>query len=298
MHFFRPISILALCLTPLVAAGCRLAGFGGPVPAALANSRQLSQKGIGLLEEGKQPEAEKLLAEAVATCPTDQDARRYYAETLWLRGAQSDAVAQLEEAGRLSPDDAALRVRLAEMHLAMGRIDLARQNAETAIRQNPKSAGAWAVRGRIMRAQGDVKQALADFHRALGYSPDDRQVLFEMADVYRQIGEAQRGLETLQSLAETYSPGEEPPQVLDMLGVAYVTLGRDDDAMDRFTVAAHGAPKPEILCRLAQAQLAAGRTGDAGISLQRAITLDPQCMLAHQMLGQVDVARRAGPLRR
>ena len=53
-----------------------------PVPASLAASRTLCSEGNKLMEE-KQPEkAEARLAEAVKVCPTDCDARRYYAEAL------------------------------------------------------------------------------------------------------------------------------------------------------------------------------------------------------------------------
>ena len=111
-----------VCSLPWPAAGCRWAGLRDPVPASLTASRKLSSEGNELLEQ-KQPEkAEAKLAEAVKTCPTDCDARRYYAEALWLRNARPEAVAQLEEACRLSPDSD-LRVRLAEMYLEMGRLE-------------------------------------------------------------------------------------------------------------------------------------------------------------------------------
>ena len=33
-----------------------------------------------------------------------------------------------------------------------------------------------------MRAAGDTRQALADYHRALGYAPRNQQALLEVAD--------------------------------------------------------------------------------------------------------------------
>ena len=153
------------------------------------------------------------MAEAVKICPTDCDARRYYAETLWLRNARPEAVAQLEEACRLSPDSD-LRVRLAEMYLEMGRVDEAGQNVDQVLGRNLKLAAAWRVRGRVLRSTGDrllaagnrdqaravYLQALADLHRAAGYDPSDRQVIGETAAVYRSLGQPQRALESMQSL--------------------------------------------------------------------------------------------------
>ena len=176
------VILLQACLWPV--AGCQWAGLRDPVPATLTASRKLSSEGNEFLEQ-KQPEkAEAKLAAAVKTCPTDCDARRYYAETLWLRNARPEAVAQLEEACRLSTDSD-LRVRLAEMYLEMGQLDEAEHNIDLALSRNLKLAAAWRVRGRVMRCRGDQLlaagdrgqarayyfQALTDLHRAAGYDP-------------------------------------------------------------------------------------------------------------------------------
>jgi tetratricopeptide (TPR) repeat protein len=292
-------SLFAILILSVTAVGCRIPGLYSPAPAALVSCRQLSQQGIGALERGQQKDAETLLAKAVSTCPTDADAHRYYAETLWLRGARPEAVAQLEQACRLTSDNAAIQVRLAEMHLTMGRVEPARQSVELAIAQNPKLPSAWAIRGRIMHAEGNLPQALADYHRALGFLPDDRQVLSEIADVYRQLHQPQRSLETLQSLAETYAVGEEPQQVLFMLGLAYVALERYDDGITSLaTAAARDRPTPEILYRLGEAQWLAGRPGDATVSLQQALALAPQDQPSRQLLTQIEVAQQNPALRR
>ncbi len=76
----------ALAMVTMLAGGCRIPGLGGPVSDSLANSRQLSQQGIAALDRGQQSEAERLLAKAVAACPTNAEARRDYAESLWQRG--------------------------------------------------------------------------------------------------------------------------------------------------------------------------------------------------------------------
>ena len=180
---------LAVAMLALLAGGCRIPGLGSPVSASLTSSRQFDQQGVAALDRGQQKEAETLLAKAVNTCPTNAEARRDYADSLWQRGARPEAITQLAEACRLAPEDAVIHVRLAEMHLALGQTDSARDNAETAIHLNPKLASAWAARGRVMRAAGNIRQALADFHRALGYAPYDRQLLLEVAELYRQMNQ-------------------------------------------------------------------------------------------------------------
>jgi len=294
------------CLWP--AEGCRWAGLRDPVPASLTAARKLSSEGNELLER-KQPEkAEAKLAEAVKTCPTDCDARRYYAETLWLRNARPEAVAQLEEACRLSPDSD-LRVRLAEMYLEMGHLDQARQNVDQVLGRNLKLAAAWRVRGRVLQCTGDrllaagdrdqargvYFQSLADLHRAAGCDPSDRRVIGETAAIYRSLGQPQRALESMQSLVETYSPGEEPQQVLYLTGLDYMALQRYDDAVMSLTAASsRDRPTPELFYSLGEAHYRSGRSQAAAAALQQALVIDPQHAPSRQLLNEIQVAQQGG----
>ncbi len=334
MRRVTSIVLLTACLWPI--EGCQWAGLRDPVPASLTASRKLSSEGNELLEQ-KQPEkAERKLVAAVKICPTDCDARRYYAETLWLRNARSEAVAQLEEACRLSPDSD-LRVRLAEMYLEMGHLAEAERNVDHVLGRNLNLAAAWRVRGRVLRSTGDrlvatgdrnqaravYLQALADLHRAAGYDPKDRQVIGETAAVYRSLGQLeiaeqnrrvgtggtaavdrslgwqQRALESMQSLLETYSPGEEPQQVLYWTGLDYMALRRYDDAVASLTMAlSRDRPTPEMYFSLGQAEYLSGRNRHAEAALQQALVIDPQHAPSRQLLGQIQVAQQSEPLLR
>ncbi|MEN6405683.1 MAG: tetratricopeptide repeat protein [Thermoguttaceae bacterium] len=244
----------------MLAAGCRLPGRDGPVPASLANCRRLAQQGAVALDRGDQAKAETLLAQAVDVCPVDAEARGHYAEALWRRGARQEAIAQLEEATRLTAEDAAMWVRLAEMHLTVGQPELARQNAERALSLDARLPSAWAIHGRVLRADGQLAEALADDLRALGYAPNDRALLAEIADLHRQMNRPDRALQTLQTLADTYSSGEEPGQVFYQMGLAQTALGRYDDAAESLALAtARGESSPELVARLNEVRRLAGR---------------------------------------
>jgi len=299
MRYLQPFVILSLPAA-LLLQGCRLPGRDGPVSQSLATCRQLSQRGIGALERGQPAEAESLLADAVRACPADPDARRYYGEALWRRGARQAAVAQLEEAGRLVSEDAAVRVRLAEMYLALGQVQRAWQNAEQAIDLNPKLPAAWTIRGRLLRSAGRPWHALADYHRALGYSRDDRQVLLEVAQLHRELDRPQQALATLQTLADTYSPGEEPQQVLYLQGLACVAMDRYEDGIEKFAAAAvRGQPTPEILCHLGEAELSTGHPQEAAAAARHALALDPEHRPSRELLGRVETVQQPRrPVRR
>lgn len=265
---------LGLCLA---LSGCRtLNSRQGPIPQTVATCRQLTQQGVNAMERGDWKRAESLLARAVQTCPSDPDARRQYAEALWRRGAMREALSQLEEASKVVSEDPALAVRKGELYLALGQTEPARQMVDESLRLEPKFGPAWALRGRVASAAGQSRQALADYQRSLGYAPDKEEVAILVAETYRQLNQPQRALLALQAIADNYSPGEEPQQVMYLEGLALVALGRHDDAVQSLTQAAHGERSTaEILCRLAEAELLAGRFVPAQTHVQQALVMDP-----------------------
>jgi tetratricopeptide (TPR) repeat protein len=291
MPIFRSWMNVVLLLSFL--AGCRLPGREGPVPRSLADCRKLSQQGVSELDRGHQKKAEDLLAKAVQVCPVDAEARRRYAESLWRRGARPEAIAQMEEAGRLVAEDATLWARLAEMYLASGQPERAWQTADLAMDIDPKLPSVWAIRGGVMQAAGRPSDALNDYLRALSYVPNDRDVLMQVADTYRRLNQPDRALQTLQTLAETYSSGEEPGQIHYQMGLAYQALGRYDDAVESYSVAAaREKGNPEIFFRLGEAELLAGHPVEAATSARAALALQPQHQPSRELLERIELAQR------
>ena len=285
--------MLVLCAVLALLAGCRLPGRDGPVSQSLAESRNLSRQGVSAMERGQQQQAETLLAKAVKVCPSDPEARRNYAETLWMHGSQTEAIAQMEEVARKGCEDATFWTRLAEMYLAAGRADASELSVQQALNLDPKLASAWSVRGRAMLASSQPRQALADYLRALGYAPGDSKILMEVAELYRQLDQPERALQTLQVLTDSYAPGEEPQQVLYLTGLAYTALGRPGDAVESLSAALiRDKPTPEILYRLGEAELLAGHQDEAVNVAQQALAIDPQHQPSRELLNRIELARR------
>ena len=241
-----PFAALGLVVAILVATsgtGCRLVQRRGPVAPEVAEARRLCNEGLSAADRSDLVRAEGLLERAVKRCPADIDARRHYAEVLWKRGERMDAVAQINEALRLSPEDAELCVQGGGMYLEMGLFDDADRLAREAVRVAPRSADAWHLQGQVSLARGQAEPALADFHRALALAPADRGVLLDTADAYRRLDRPQRALATLAVLGETYGPGQTPAAVLELEGLAQEALGRPADAVDSYRAAiARGGP--------------------------------------------------------
>jgi tetratricopeptide (TPR) repeat protein len=287
------LQIGGVLVLALLLAGCRMPGRDGPVPQSLADCRRLAQQGVVALDRGEQPKAETLLAQAVTACPVDAEARRHYADALWRRGATKEAIAQLEEASRLAGEDASLWARLAEMQLAVGQPDAARRSAEQALGLDPRLPSAWAVHGGVLRAAGQPRDALADYLRALAYVPSDRAILHDIAELHHQLNQPERALQTLQSLADTYPTGEEPGEVLYLAGMAYVALGRYDEGVESFSTAAtRDKPTPELLYRLAEAQLLAGHPAEAAGAARQVLAMQPQHEPSRNLLQRIEVAQQ------
>jgi tetratricopeptide (TPR) repeat protein len=280
--------------------GCHLTGMDGAASRSLVTSRQLSQQGVAALERGQCEHADELLGQAVRACPSNADAHRSYAEARWSRGFRDDALKEIEAARRLAPENAAILARIAEMRLAMGRTDAAWEAAQQAIALEPKLAPAWVVRARVMHAAGNSTQALADYHRALSFCPDDRSIPCEIAALYLELKQPQRALLAIQGLADKYSPGDEPQEVLYYQGLGYLALHRYNDAADSLSAATlRERPTAEILCRLAQSQWSAGHSAEALAAAEQALSIDPNHKPTLALLAEAQLARQTdAPQRR
>jgi tetratricopeptide (TPR) repeat protein len=189
---------------------------------------------------------------------------------------------------------------LAEMYLAMNNIESARLNADRAIGLDSRLAQAWAVRAGAMQAAGQLQEAQADYLRALNYAPKDRRILIAVAQLYQQQQKYERSLQTLQSLADTYMPGEEPSQVFLMLGQTYAALGRYEEGIENIKIAmTRDKPTPEMFYNLGEVELLAGHPAEAAEAARQALTLQPQHQRSRELLNRIELAQQpAAPLRR
>ncbi len=280
-------------------SGCAMFGRRSPAPEKVAACRELSRQGAAAMESGDWQRAESLLEEALAASPDDVEAHRYLAEALWHRGATEEALSQMATASRLRPTDARLPVRAGEMLLARGARAAALAHAEQAIGLDPQLATAWALRGRVFWQLNQPDRALADLGRALEFAPRSSDVLWDMAVLYRERGQAARCLTTLHQLHDTYRSGEEPQMSLLLEGQTLLDLNRSHQAAESFLAAAQrGPPSAEILYSLAHAQFAAGRFGEATAAAEQALAIDGSHHASRQLLAQLAAEAAPGEAQR
>ncbi len=286
------IALIGFAVVAICASGCATMRKPKLANGSIVACRQMSRDGVAAMELGEWDRAHQLLTEAVRTSPMDIDARRHLAEVLWRQEKHRDAVVQLEAAVRIDPRHAPTVVRSGEMLLGIGSIDRALQRAEEAIALDSSLAGAWALRGRISRRQGDSERALADMQQALRYSPHMTSVLLEVAEIHFSRKQPQRSLTALHRLLDVTTPGEEPQNVLWLEGLVYGALERRQDAVESLYAASlRGQPSAELFYHLAAAQHSAAQPAAASSSLQQALALD-----AGHQASQVLLARLQGPI--
>lgn len=289
------VTTLVGCALVAQTVGCASMRKQKIVPESIAACRQMSRDGVAAMEMGQLGQARSLLEEAVATSPTDLDARRHLAEVMWQTGNRRDAVVHMEAAVKLDPRNAPTVVRAGEMLLAVGAVDRARDRAQQAIALDSTLAGAWALRGQIYRQQGDSQQALADLQQALRYSPHSTDTLLAVAELQYGLGRPQRALTTLHHLLDVYPPGEEPQNALWLEGLAYQSLNRPRDAVESLYAATlRGAPHADLLYQLAVAEQAAGEPAAAAVTVQQALAIDTTHQPSQVLLAQLRGVDDAG----
>lgn len=284
----------------LLSGGCRAFRCQQVSDEAIASARQLSLQGFDAQQRGRWEQAESLFATAVVKCPRDERARCGYAESLWQRGARTEAVAHMEEAVRLSGHDPERLVQLGHMYREQGDLARAAEQAARAIGANPQLASAWALRGEVERACNQPAEALASFHRALSLQPQFPPVQLAVAELCLADNRPQQALATLQSLEATFPAGHAPLDLLVRESQALSCLGRYPDAARTLATAAErGNPSPDLLFALAQAQAQAGQIAAARLALGAALARDPQhraaLALAQELGTRQDVLAAALP---
>lgn len=264
------------------------------VPKSMIESRQLSQQGVSAIERKNYNEAERLLAQAVQTCGADPEARRYYAEALWQNGSRQEAMKQLQEAALLCPSDPLVRRRMAEYELELGNLERATALADEGLGLAPQDPASWVMRAKVRERAGQLDLALADYQRAMGLDPEQPEVMLVVAELHRQRNQPERAMAALQSVRESYAPGEEPPRVYYLMGLAAGALGRPDEALANYQLARErGDRSPELLLALAQAQWSTGQPIQAEQTAGELIARSPDYEPGRRFIEQIRSARAA-----
>lgn len=282
--FIRFVCI-ALATVSVASSGCRAISRIGDSRQSIA-ARRLSGQGFQAMHDGQWDIAETLFTDALDVSKSDDRAHWGLAEAYWKRGEKELAVQQMEQAVRLSADDAAFVQRLGRMYLEIGRLEEADSHSQSALQTERDSPSAWALRGDCLKAAGQYQEALAAYHRALALQPDFPEVQLQAAEIYQTEERYDRLLATLDRLQDGTGLDHAPARVDLLKGIAMRRLGRAEEAEQCFVRASRKDPenaRPHL--ELASLAMERGDTDTARKSLDIAMQLNPASVASDQWAG-------------
>jgi tetratricopeptide (TPR) repeat protein len=145
-----------------------------------------------------------------------------------------EAVAQFRKAIELAPDDAVVRLNLAQALILMGAARAALTELEAAIRANPSLAPAHFMIGTLLERSGRDEEAIDEYKAAVTNDPSLRGAHLRLADALRRIGRLDAALSSYQRVLEL-NPDSEEARFGEAMALA--RLSRYAEARERLGVA-------------------------------------------------------------
>ncbi|MGW6732751.1 tetratricopeptide repeat protein [Streptomyces sp. NPDC055013] len=202
-------------------------------------------------------------------------ARAYRARAIAhdLAGDRRAAVALLNRALELVPDDPRSLALRGEYHRVLGRHDEAISDLDRALELNPADAFALASRGATRLSREGLDEALADLDGAVRLKPDYSWALMRRARVYRAFGDPVR---QLADLDRAVAVDPDWAWVRCERGDALRAAGRDEDALADYDHALAREPDYNSARASRGASLAnLGRHEEALADLDRVLAANP-----------------------
>ena len=296
-HFRFWFFVLAATGTAsLLLAGCRSMPFNSS--SKKSQGLSLSQEAIAAYERKQYDLAEDKFNKSLQLNQDDCETRRYYAENLWQQGKKQESLAALNETlacTQRKDNQILIYQSLGEKYLSLGSLNHASHCAEKLIDLNPQSSRGWYIRAICASRNGDTLEALADFQRALTYSPDDVALLQELVHLQMRMNRYDRALATWQHLARSYSTQDEPAEVLYGKAYCMYRLRRLQDADDHLTLAmSRQVDRPEFYSLLTQVCKEKGEYERAAQTASAAVTRFPQDETCRRSLEEINRQLVAG----
>ena len=226
-----------------------------------------------LFAEGRYPEAATFARTLTVRYPLNRIGWTTLGVAFSQMGRKADALAPMQKAAALSPDDADVHSNLGYTLQGLGRLDEAEKSCRRAIQIQPDFAEAHNNLGNTLRDLGRLGEAEASFQRALQIKPDFAEVHNNLGNILRDLGrldEAElsyrRALQIKPGFAEAHSN----------LGNILRDLGRFVEAEKSYRWALQIKPGfAEAQCNLGNMLRDLGRIDEAEVCCRRALQIKP-----------------------
>ena len=237
------------------------------------------------------------------------------ADAYQMRGNARPSMAIYQHALKLSPMDTTVRAKLIEMLVSYGEIDnamehyliladsyyhlaqmdRAREIYQEAIKLAPRGTpeSQWEVRilhkvGDIYMQRVDWKHAIESYERIRELAPDDERARLTLMDLYHRFGRSDAATAELDDLLKIYRESGKTQRTFTIL--EDIVRERPDDIPLRTRAAQAHLNAGNVdqalvhLDKLGDLQIEAGRSGDARVTIQAIIALNPPNVAGYQQL--------------
>jgi protein O-GlcNAc transferase len=238
--------------------------------------------GAALRQLGRNSDALAPMQQAVGLVPEDAEAHNNLGATLRDLGRLSEAVASSRRALKIRPDFAEAHSNLGDALKDLGRLEDAVESYRRALEVKPDYATAHSNLGYALTELGRLDDAVVSCRRALEINPD-------YAAAHTNLGVALYDLGRLEDAVACYRRALEiNPDMVEAhgnLGAALLDLGRLDDAAASNRRALEVKPDYAMAhMNLGNCLKELGRFDDAAARYRRALELKPDFIQAHSNL--------------
>ena len=194
------------------------------------------------------------------------------------------------ESGSSAETPAAITFETAKELAARGRLDKAMAQLDQLAMQSPEPAGVERLRAIIFYQREQFAEAIEGFSKAMEQDPNDRESIEMRGVSLFRLGRIREAIPFLEKARAGVEAANVDPNYV--LALCYADVQRYDDARHAFAAQYGFAPDS------AEAYLLTGRLflrrelrDQAEVQATKALEINPTLPLAHQLLGEVALAR-------
>lgn len=265
------VSAFSLCYQPAIST---------PVPKSTVSSLSLDLQKVDELTEARSfYKARKVLEPLLAAHPKDSQVHKCAGRLFAKMGLLPRAIDEYNTVVALEPTNLSAYIELSKAYMAREDFNHAMVFAREALKINPKSSEARLLLVRILMAKSLLLEAEQELQRLLRGDPNDAQVHFMAANIYRERGEGALALTHIERAIQLN------PQKHDWLlekSDICTLLNRHDDAKASLEKLLQYEPDSvEGLNRLARVKENSFRDYDGAMECyKRVLSIDPDSVTA------------------
>ena len=182
-------------------------------------------------DAGRTDDAKRMYRELLALHPTHVRARNNLALILDTEGNHQGALAELDRALDIEPENGTLLVNRGALLGAMGRYAAAERDLKKVLRVEPSHAEALFNLGVVMTKKGLWGEAVPHLRRAVELEPERAAAHYYLGEALNHVDDLAGALAAYQRAAELQPSN---PRALYGLGIIYDRLARPDDAAQMY----------------------------------------------------------------